>query len=74
MRTPRTGIETCSSLRHIHEGIHAYNLQEKFLKRCRRVNQEISEESMEIEGEFLTLADMHERKFAPYLICTHTTS
>ena len=41
--------------------------QANFVKHCRKVTRELSEECMEIEGEFLTIADMNERKFAKLL-------
>ena len=41
--------------------------QDKFVRRCRVISQEISEEHMEVEGEFLTLDEMIERKFSKRL-------
>ena len=40
---------------------HGYD-QEQFVKRCRRITESISEETLSIEGEFLTEAAMREEK------------
>ena len=37
--------------------------QEKFIKRCKKITEQILEESLEIEGEFLTEDDMTEMNF-----------
>ena len=37
--------------------------KELFVKRCRYISESIQEESLEIEGEFLTVQDMIDLKF-----------
>ena len=53
------------------------------MKRCRLVTEQVSQEDMEIHGEFLTLEEMEERKFSgllgpflnqaliPFILCSH---
>ena len=38
--------------------------QVKFVKRCKVISERIAEEALTIEGEFLTISDMQERKFS----------
>ena len=46
----------------------AVNTQDKFIRRCRIITEQISEESMNVEGEFMTIDDMHQRGFTKLLI------
>ena len=41
--------------------------QEKFVKRCKAITESISEESSEVEGEWLTYADMQKLEFSERL-------
>lgn len=38
-------------------------MEEKLVKRCRAITEKIMEESSEIEGEWLTVADMEKMEF-----------
>ena len=38
-----------------------HSSEEKFIRRCRLVTESISEEEMEIEGEFLSEQDFEDR-------------
>ena len=46
------------------------HLQEKFVRHLRKV-QHVSEELMEVEGEFMTLTDMEEKKYSQSFGCIH---
>lgn len=38
--------------------------QEKFIKRCRAISEQVTEETSKVEGEWLTVADMKDLKFS----------
>ena len=42
-------------------------VKDKFVKRCRAITERISEETSEIEGEWLTVADMKNLNFSEFL-------
>ena len=39
-------------------------LEDRFIKRCKAITERISEEASEIEGEWLTVADMQKMEFS----------
>ena len=42
-------------------------LEERFIKRCKAITERINEEVTEIEGEWLTVADMQRLEFTEWL-------
>lgn len=44
-----------------------HTLEEKFTKRCRSITERIAEETSEVEGEWLTVADMEKLEFSECL-------
>lgn len=44
-----------------------HSLEEKFTKRCRSITEKIAEETSEVEGEWLTVADMEKMEFSERL-------
>ena len=42
-------------------------LEERFVKRCKAITERVSEETNEIEGEWLTLGDMQKMEFSELL-------
>ena len=53
---------------------NSLTLQEKFVKRCKAITEKISEETSEVEGEWLTVADMEKLEFTPCLCSTTNSS
>ena len=41
--------------------------KDKFVRRCRAITERITEETSEIEGEWLTESDMYKMNFSEYL-------
>ena len=41
--------------------------EDQFIKKCRCIMEKIQEETLEIQGEFLTEADMKEKGFPEHL-------
>ena len=44
-------------------------LQLRFVKRCRAITEEIEEETLSVEGEFMTEADMNAESFSETFSC-----
>ncbi len=67
---PFTWLQTksCHPKHLFSETIDAW--QDKFVKRCRSITEQITEETAEIEGEWLTEEDMKLLKYSEFLSCT----
>ena len=47
--------------------------QEPFIRKCRRISEQIQEESLSVDGEFMTELDMKAANFSEYLDYCLTT-
>ena len=46
--------------------------KEQFIRRCRRITQEIDEPCLDVEHQFLTVGDMEEKGYSQFLILKET--
>ena len=46
--------------------------KEQFIRRCRRITQEIDESCLDVEHQFLTVGDMEEKGYSQFLILKET--